>query len=147
MRLYARAEQRSAALRQYRQCMRILEEELGVGPSAGTTALYEQLRAAAELDSAGSKTPRASTVASRPKTAPPAFLDDAVAPTSFERSIFVGREPELARLSGYLDAGSAGHGPVAFVIGGPGRGKTALLRAFAEQAMVAHPDLLVVRGA
>ena len=63
-----------------------------------------------------------------------------------EQPVFVGREPELARLDGYLDAALAGQGQVAFVVGGPGRGKTALLRAFAERAMAAHPDLLVVGG-
>ena len=45
MALYAEAGQRSAALRQYRACLRVLEEELGVAPSAATTALYEQVRA------------------------------------------------------------------------------------------------------
>lgn len=33
-----------------------------------------------------------------------------------------------------------------FVSGGPGRGKTALLTAFAQQAMEAHPDLLAAAG-
>ncbi len=42
----ARAGQRSAALAQYQTCRRILEKELGVEPSAETTALYEQIRAA-----------------------------------------------------------------------------------------------------
>ncbi|MCK6540309.1 MAG: NB-ARC domain-containing protein, partial [Anaerolineales bacterium] len=42
----ARAGQRSAALAQYQTCRRILEKELGVEPSAGTTALYEQIRKA-----------------------------------------------------------------------------------------------------
>ncbi|GAB4466354.1 MAG: BTAD domain-containing putative transcriptional regulator [Anaerolineales bacterium] len=40
----ARAGQRSAALAQYQTCRRILEKELGVAPSAETTALYEQIR-------------------------------------------------------------------------------------------------------
>ncbi len=44
MKLYARTGQRSAALRQYRECARILEEELGLPPSAETAALYEQIR-------------------------------------------------------------------------------------------------------
>ena len=40
----ARAGQRSAALAQYQTCRRILDKELGVEPSAETTALYEQIR-------------------------------------------------------------------------------------------------------
>ncbi|MBN1658212.1 MAG: tetratricopeptide repeat protein, partial [Anaerolineae bacterium] len=42
--LYAAAGQRAAALRQYDECVRILDEELGLPPSAETTALYEQVR-------------------------------------------------------------------------------------------------------
>ncbi len=45
MALYAQIGQRSAALRQYRECARILDEEMGLAPDAETTALYEQIRA------------------------------------------------------------------------------------------------------
>ena len=45
MTLYAQLGQRSAALRQYRECARILDEEMGLAPDAETTALYEQIRA------------------------------------------------------------------------------------------------------
>jgi DNA-binding SARP family transcriptional activator len=44
MTLYARSGQRVAALRQYDECKRVLEEELGVPPSPGMTVLYEQIR-------------------------------------------------------------------------------------------------------
>jgi predicted ATPase/DNA-binding SARP family transcriptional activator len=44
MQLYARTGQRSAALRQYQECVRILEEELGLPPSEETAALHEQIR-------------------------------------------------------------------------------------------------------
>ncbi|NIP78802.1 MAG: hypothetical protein GWM90_06220, partial [Gemmatimonadetes bacterium] len=40
----------------------------------------------------------------------------------------------------------AGQGQVVFVTGGPGRGKTALMREFARRAMEVHPDLLVAGG-
>lgn len=39
--LYAWSGQRNAALRQYRECVRILEEELGVPPLEETTLLYQ----------------------------------------------------------------------------------------------------------
>ena len=45
MRLLAAEGQRSAALMQYEKCRRILTEELGVEPTAETTALYAQIRA------------------------------------------------------------------------------------------------------
>jgi predicted ATPase len=44
MQLYALAGQRAAALRQYTECARILEAELGLPPADETTTLYEQIR-------------------------------------------------------------------------------------------------------
>ena len=44
MTLYAQAGQRCAALRQYREYVRILEEELGVAPTEETAALFERIR-------------------------------------------------------------------------------------------------------
>ncbi len=41
MKLYTWAGQRTAALRQYRECVRILEEELGVSPLEETNRLYQ----------------------------------------------------------------------------------------------------------
>ncbi|MFQ5615328.1 MAG: BTAD domain-containing putative transcriptional regulator, partial [Anaerolineales bacterium] len=48
MLLLARTAQRSAALKQYDKCRRILAEELDVEPSHETKALYERIRAAGE---------------------------------------------------------------------------------------------------
>lgn len=45
MRLYFRAGDRTAALRQYEHCRVALDEELDVTPTDATTALYEQIRA------------------------------------------------------------------------------------------------------
>jgi predicted ATPase/DNA-binding SARP family transcriptional activator len=44
MQLYALEGQRAAALRQYAECARILEAELGLPPSEETTSLYERIR-------------------------------------------------------------------------------------------------------
>jgi DNA-binding SARP family transcriptional activator/predicted ATPase len=44
MQLYAQAGQAGAALRQFEECARILDEELGVSPEAETTALFEAIR-------------------------------------------------------------------------------------------------------
>jgi DNA-binding SARP family transcriptional activator len=44
MQLYAWSDQRAAALRQYRECVRILGEELGVVPLEETTALYRAIQ-------------------------------------------------------------------------------------------------------
>lgn len=48
MTLLAHVGQRNAALAQYEQCRRALADELGVAPSAETTALYERLKRAGE---------------------------------------------------------------------------------------------------
>ena len=45
MRLYALAGDRSAAIRQYHECVRQLDRELGVAPLEETVALYEEIRA------------------------------------------------------------------------------------------------------
>lgn len=44
MRLYAWVGQRQAALRQYAECVRLLERELGVTPQAATTELYTAIK-------------------------------------------------------------------------------------------------------
>jgi DNA-binding SARP family transcriptional activator/predicted ATPase/TolA-binding protein len=44
IKLYAQTGQRAAALRQYDECVSLLEEELGVLPERETTTLYEQIR-------------------------------------------------------------------------------------------------------
>jgi DNA-binding SARP family transcriptional activator len=139
--LYAQASRRTAALRQYRQCVRKLEEELGVSPAPETTALYERIRAESLLTTE----PIVAKPAPVPARAAPAFLSDeaeAIEPPD----VFVARERELAQLDGYLEDVLAGHGRVVFVTGGPGRGKSALMREFARRAMDTRPDLLAVMG-
>ncbi len=130
MRLLAWTGQRGAALRQFESCKRTLREELAVDPATETVALYRQILAG-ELNLP-------------PQL--PAFLTDEKPRHEFERSLFVGRERELARLEAFLEAALAGHGRVVFVTGGPGRGKTALLEAFAHRVMEAYPNLLVAIG-
>ena len=46
MELYAHTDQRAAALRQYQVCVDILEDELGIGPAAETTALFKEIQRA-----------------------------------------------------------------------------------------------------
>lgn len=47
MELYAQSGQRGLALRQYNECVRVLQEELGSAPEPETTALYERVRSGA----------------------------------------------------------------------------------------------------
>ena len=75
----------------------------------------------------------------------PAFLETG-SDTEREVPIFVARERELQQLDGCLQQALSGEGKVVFLEGGPGRGKTALLEAFARSAIDAYPDLLVFSG-
>ncbi|MDX1415769.1 MAG: AAA family ATPase [Candidatus Promineifilaceae bacterium] len=63
-----------------------------------------------------------------------------------EDTPFVAREEELTQLDGYLKRALRGRGSVAFVTGGPGRGKTVLVQEFARRAQEGQADLVVVSG-
>ncbi|MCP4286970.1 MAG: AAA family ATPase [Gammaproteobacteria bacterium] len=139
MRLLALNGQRTAALAQYETCRSRLVDELGIEPEKETVTLYKQIQ-----------TGELRAPASIPDLEPaiplqvPGFLQAET--DEIDKPIFVARERELARLETFLDAALGGTGQVAFVIGGPGRGKTALLNEFARRAMGIHPTLLVASG-
>lgn len=116
MQLYAWLGQPNAALRQYRDCVRILEEELGVPPLAETTALYEAIQndrlkrpaQRVEVDLPPPLTRRQGLAGSLP---------------------LVGRDIELAAMQQlYRQIGPDGRFLV--LAGEPGIGKTALAEAF-----------------
>jgi predicted ATPase/DNA-binding SARP family transcriptional activator len=121
MRLYARTGHRSAALRQYAECVRILEEELGLPPAEETTALYEQIRTMQPL-------PEAATLADR--TAPARHNLPA------QTTTFVGREEELAEISARLQDPAC---RLLTLLGPGGIGKTRLALRLAEELAGAQP--------
>src|SRR4051794_8346102 len=102
IRLTATSGDRGGAMVCYRDCVRILDRELGVAPLAETTALYEAVRNA--------------SLEVRPPSAP--VQPDRAAPTPL-----VGREPLLAAL---LDAHRdvARHGRLVVIEGEAGIGRT-----------------------
>jgi DNA-binding SARP family transcriptional activator/Tfp pilus assembly protein PilF len=113
MDLLARAGEPAAAIRQYRDCVRILDRELGVAPLPETTELYEAIR--------GDRLPAASSPP-RPAAAPPG----ASRPTL----PLAGRDRELATLvDSHRSVGVDGR--LLVVEGEPGIGKTRLAAAFA----------------
>jgi DNA-binding SARP family transcriptional activator len=130
MRLLAWTGQRGAALRQYESCKQALGEELDIDPALETITLYEQIQTG-KFDLP-------------PQL--PAFLTEERARHKFERPPFVGREVDLEQLDAFMDAALAGQSRVIFITGGTGRGKTALLEAFAQWEMEKHPNLLVASG-
>jgi DNA-binding SARP family transcriptional activator len=139
MRLLLHSGERGAALAQYEVCRRLLATELDAKPSQVTERLYRQIRAG--------KLEVTVTAAYQPggPMRLPSFLQEAAVERA-ERPVFVAREPELARLERYLEQARAGQGGIAFITGGPGRGKTILMREFAQRAMQTYPDLLVANG-
>lgn len=89
MQLYARAGQPSAAIRQYEECVRILDQELGVGPSPETTSLLESIKTGRHLSPV---TPAPHPAPSAPHAvATPHHLPSQPTP-------LVGREAELAAI-------------------------------------------------
>jgi DNA-binding SARP family transcriptional activator len=123
MRVLAASGEYGAALAQYAACRRALGD-LGVEPGRTTNALYQRIKQEAAAGTAV-------TVS--------AVDESATVP-------FVAREPELARLTTALERALAGQEQVILITGEAGSGKTALLSAFAHQALARHPDLLVVGG-
>jgi DNA-binding SARP family transcriptional activator/tetratricopeptide (TPR) repeat protein len=113
------------AIRQFEECRRIFEEELGTAPSPETVALYEATLADRE---AGPRT------RSGPDESP-LFGDGSAAP-------FVGREGERSRMAHLLDDAMDGRGSIVLVEGESGVGKTRLLAEVADDARWRGMDVL-----
>lgn len=98
MLLHALHGQRSAALRQYQECVRILQAEMGIAPERKTTELHQRIEQGQIPAIDGAAPLPASSVAS-PFPGPPR-------PAHFNLpqllTPFVGRERELAELHGLL---------------------------------------------
>jgi DNA-binding SARP family transcriptional activator/Tfp pilus assembly protein PilF len=119
MRLYAWSGQRAAALRQYRDCVRILDEELGVAPLTETTALYRA------ITEERLEPPPAPPVTAAPAAAGP--------PARAPQPPLVGRAAAWASLVGAFDGAGAG-GRLVVLEGEAGVGKTRLAEALAAHA-------------
>jgi predicted ATPase/DNA-binding SARP family transcriptional activator len=133
MELYALAGRHSAALRQYQECVRLLDAELGSPPDAETVALAEaiQRRRVAPRSGDTPPTPAAASAPDEPG-APPAHR-----PLPPPASPLLGREQELANLRGYLESPNA---RLITLVGPGGIGKTRLAIELAAQAAPAYPD-------
>jgi predicted ATPase/DNA-binding SARP family transcriptional activator len=106
MALYARTGQQAAALRQYEECVRLLDAELGVEPEPETSALYEAIRTRQFPPAEATPVtvaPPGQLVAAPPEPAPVAALpslDSGQARHNLPSPTgpFVGRVEELAAL-------------------------------------------------
>ncbi len=131
IRLYAWSGDRGAALEQYRQCVRALSQELGVGPLEETMTLYDQ------VNDGTLPLPRQSEA---PVAAPPAAPPMAVPP----ELPLVGRDGELAALIA-AHGQSRPDGGLAVIEGEAGIGKTRLAHELLRNARSGGAVVLVAR--
>jgi predicted ATPase len=115
MRLYAESGRHAAAVRQYRECERLLEAELGLRPSDETTALYDQICAAPPQPSGSSRRVQ------RARHNLPAQVTP-----------FLGREAHLARLRSWLSRPDV---RLVTITGAGGTGKTRLAMRLASDCL------------
>jgi DNA-binding SARP family transcriptional activator len=143
MALYAWSDQRAAALRQYRECVRVLGQELGVAPLEETTLLY---RAIQEND----LPPRPTLAEYRsPAGRGQEALKSPLLETSREvprspGNPLVGRDPEWEALLGSYRA-VADEGHVVVIEGEAGIGKTRLAEDFVANVRAAGATAITAR--
>ncbi len=150
MQLYASNGQRSAALHQYRECVQVLERELGVAPLEATTKLYQAIK-----EHQATPLPVATHIQSAvPETkvavdTMPLATDIHLAPaTSNSQSLalstsypLVGRSTELSTLMRAYDAISTS-GQLIMLEGEAGIGKTRLAEEFLAQVKSRGANLI-----
>ncbi len=156
MLLYAWTGQPAAALRQYRECFRVLNEELGVSPLPETTALYEAIKEhrippapspPSEGSSSTSPQEQFKQTVRTPVDQPAAPLPShhALAGTQPLHPIpLVGRDAEMASLRQALDRVQA-DGQVVALVGEPGIGKTRLAEEFLDQLKGSEANTIEAR--
>lgn len=126
MRLYSQTGQRYKALQRYQQIRHFLYTELGLEPSAQTTAVYESvLKGTPSTDNAplGATSP----------------IDDEA-----RRVPLIGRASAMELLIDLLNQAWRGHGQAVFVVGEQGIGKTRLVEEVLAHAATA--GFKTVRG-
>ena len=133
MQLYAWTGQRTLALRQYRECVRVLDRELGVAPLHDTTQLYEAVRE--NTTPPPPVTPPTPQTSASPSIAPAPPLTESPSLQSTKRGTIplVGRDDERAALSRAY-AATATAGRLVVLEGETGIGKTRLAEDFLDDA-------------
>ena len=122
MRLYAASGQRTEALRQYRQCVELLEVELATPPEEETTALYAAIQADAPVSlhpQAAGEAPASSLLPALP-------------------ALIVGREGALDEIKQRVGLGASPMRPLTVIQGWPGVGKSTSVAALAHDGEVAR---------
>ena len=127
MKLYASTGRRAAALRQYQECVAVLQRELDVEPEAATRQLYRDIVASDPRQRApATETPGSASAVQRgsPHSA-------RGAPSTSARSAgdppLAGRTTELAALRDALEQVCGRRGHIVSIVGEAGVGKTRLV--------------------
>lgn len=124
MRVHLRSGSRHRALRQYRDCARLMHDELGLDPSEETVALRDAIAADCR--------DRVTRTGPVPRGAAPAAL--------------FGREAELERAVDLVDALAAGHGGTLLIGGAAGIGKSLCATEILVAARAAGARTALCRG-
>jgi len=163
MQLYAWSGQRASALHQYRECVQVLQKELGVAPLEATTQLYQAIKenqqapppvasqAFAHISiigaADGSALAPARSVVTMPASAGPMINRGPAAPQpQISQAIYplVGRSKELSTL---IDAYASiqSDGCVVILEGEAGIGKTRLAEEFMAHARARGATVMAAR--
>jgi DNA-binding SARP family transcriptional activator len=153
MSLYTWAGQRQSALRQYAECVRLLERELDVPPQPVTTQLFEDIKenklmvlrtpiyTPSRLGTEKPASPAPGILgATGTQTIPPFALLDRIV-----RGQIVGREREAAEIKTLWDRAVSGAGQTLLISGEAGIGKTRLLREITSLAETTPGRVLIGR--
>jgi DNA-binding SARP family transcriptional activator len=168
IRLHGWAGQRSAAMRQYRSLVRVLDRDLAVRPLPETTRLYDDVRAGRlgpppvpvavpavdEEEAAGpGEAPAAPAEAVSAEAVPASAAPAEVATAGTPTWPLVGRTAELASLrAAWQAAGGGGHdgaghsGRVVAIAGQAGSGKTRLIAELRAEAAGTGAVVLAARS-
>jgi DNA-binding SARP family transcriptional activator/tetratricopeptide (TPR) repeat protein len=140
MHLYSETGRRSAALRQYEECVEILSRELGVEPEADTRELYRRLvseRARPSDVPVAAETHRRRI--SKTLKAREAFR-------SIVQTPLIGRELDLEWLDSFSQRAYQGQPQLLLVVGEAGIGKSRLVAELAVRTRRHRAEILVGRG-
>jgi DNA-binding SARP family transcriptional activator len=150
MSLYAQMGKQHAALRQYAECVRYLERELGVSPQSDTTQLYEAIRDK-RFTPAIAQAPPVPVIHQQPQ-AHGARVQNSREAAPAEQSILlldrlvrgtlIGRERQVQQMRALWRRARDGEGAVLLISGEAGVGKTRLVRELVTVAKTSNVRLL-----
>ncbi len=152
MQLYAWAGQRAAALHQYRECLQVLEQELGVAPLEATTQLYQEIKEnqlpprPAQWSTSSLPADERLPIRSAPTRASvqDALSSASLAPSPTEAYPMIGRADELAALRCAYSSSRAS-GRMVSIEGEAGIGKTRLAEEFLGDLRGSEATIIAAR--